>query len=167
MQIIDNKFGKFFGPSLTYTGYALMAAGLLSISYSLTSLFLIIPGLFIAFTYTGTIIDTENKRVKPYTSHFGFIRTGNWIEVNQFSRFSIEKATRGYTAYSRGSVRLDMKISDINLLLIYKEKKGKVVLNRFTKFEDARNEMDRLSEILFPGIENIKPEITVHPDSDS
>src|SRR5659263_702484 len=104
----NNNFGKFFGPSFTFTGYALIVAGLLTVSYSLTSLFLVIPGMFIAFTYTGTIIDTDNKRVKPYSSLFGFIRTGKWIEINRFSRFSIEKSTRRFTTYSRSNIRFDM-----------------------------------------------------------
>jgi hypothetical protein len=155
MELRNNNFGKFFGPSFTFTGYVLIAAGLLTMSYSLTSLFLVIPGMFIAFTYTGTIIDTENKRVKPYTKLFGFIRTGKWIDVSQFSRFSISKSTRRYTTYSRGSVRFDMNISDLNLLLMNKDGTRKVVLNKYSKFEDARREMEKLSEFFFPGEENL------------
>lgn len=150
----NNNFGKFFGPSFTFTGYALIVAGLLTVSYSLTSLFLVIPGMFIAFTYTGTIIDTDNKRVKPYSSLFGFIRTGKWIEINRFSRFSIEKSTRRYTTYSRGSVRFDMNISDINLVLLNHDGNIKVVLNKYSNFEDAQKEKEELSGILFPGDEN-------------
>jgi hypothetical protein len=160
MKPRDNKFGKFFGPSFTYTGYVLMAAGILTISYSLTSLFLLIPGMFIAFTYTGTIIDTERRRVKPYTSLFGFIRTGKWIEVDVFSRFSIARSTRKYTTYSRGNVRFDMNISDINLFLINNKRTEKVVLNKFSNFGDARTEMNELSLILFPGYEN--PDLLTH-----
>ena len=160
MELRNNNFGKFFGPSFTITGYALIAAGLLTMSYSLTSLFLVIPGMFIAFTYTGTIIDTENKRVKPYTTLFGFIRTGKWIDVSQFSRFSISKSTRRYTTYSRGSVRFDMNISDLNLLLMNKDGTRKVVLNKYSKFEDAQSEMEKLSGILFPGEENLSNKST-------
>ena len=150
----NNNFGKLFGPSFTFTGYALIVAGLLSASYSITALFLVIPGLFIAFTYTGTIIDTDKKRVKPYTSLLGFIRTGKWIEINRFSRFSIEKATRRFTTYSRGSVRFDMNISDINLVLLNHDGNLKVVLNKFSNFKDAQKEKEELSGILFPGNEN-------------
>jgi hypothetical protein len=152
----DNNFGKFFGPSFAYTGYALMIAGLLTISYSFTSLFLLIPGIFIAFTNYGTIIDTDNNKVKTYTSLFGFIRTGKWIEISRFSRFSIEKATRRYTSYSRGSVRFDMNISSINLLLINRDGKGKIILKKFNKFEDAQKEMDELEKIFFPRVDNPK-----------
>jgi hypothetical protein len=153
MSIRNNKFGKFFGPSFTYTGYALVIAGIFAISYSLTALLLILPGLFIALTYTGTMIDMGNLKVKPYTSYFGFIKSGNWQDINQFSRFSIEKSKANYTLYSRGSVRYDMNISSINLLLLSHDGSRKVVLNKFSKFEDAQKEMDELALIFFPGEE--------------
>lgn len=163
MEEINNKFGKFFGPSFTYTGYALLAAGLLAISYSLTSLVLIIPGIFIAFTYTGTIIDVRNKRVKPYTSLFGVTRTGKWIEISTFSRFSIVKSTQRYTSYSRGSVRFDMNIPGLNLMLMNREGTKKVVLNKFHTFEEAQKEMDEFSALLFPGNENLRAETEILP----
>jgi hypothetical protein len=152
MGIKNNKFGKFFGPSFTYTGYALMAAGIFAFSYSrsLTPVFLFFPGVFIAFTYTGTKIDIQNKKVKPYTSYFGFIEAGKWMETKRFSRFNIEKSKLNYTFYSRANVRFDMDISNINLLLLNHEGNEKVVLNKFSKFEDAQKEMDELSLIFFP-----------------
>ena len=135
----------------------MIAAGLVALTYSLTSLTLVIPGMFMAFTYSGTIIDIENKRIKPYIALFGIIRQGKWIDTNQFSRFSIIKATKKYTTYSRGSVRFDMSLSDIELLLMNKNGTKKVVLNRFSNFEDARKNMDELEGTLLsknniPGI---------------
>jgi hypothetical protein len=90
--------------------------------------------------------------VKPYTNLFGIIHTGNWIDISQFSRFSIIKATKKYTTYSRGSVRFDMAVSDIELLLINKNGSKKVVINKFSSFEDARREMNELKSIFFPEI---------------
>jgi hypothetical protein len=142
--------GKFFGPSASFTGYVLIGGGLIALSYSPVSLILIIPGVFMALTYTGTLLDTDNKRIKPYTSLFGLIRTGKWIDVNEFTRFNIIRATRKYTSYSRANIRFDMDISDIRLLLINKDGSGKVVINRYNKFEDAQREKDLLSSILFP-----------------
>jgi hypothetical protein len=101
-----------------------------------------------AFTYTGTIVDTDNKKVKPYTSLFGFIRTGKWIEANRFSRFKIVKSKRTYTSYSRANIRLDMNLSDIRLLLLNNNGSIKVVLNKYSNLADAQKEMNELSEIL-------------------
>jgi hypothetical protein len=146
----NNNLGKFFSPSASFAGYVLIIAGVLAISYSFVSLVLIIPGSFMAFTYTGTIIDIDNKRVKPYISLFGIFKTGKWIDINQFTRFSIVKVTNNYTSFSRANVRFDYPISNIRLLLIQKEGSLKIVINKFSKFEDARREKDGLSTILFP-----------------
>ncbi len=150
MAVFNNNLGRFFGPSQSYMGYVFIAVGIFAMSYSITALFLVIPGAFMAFTYTGTIIDTDNKRVKPYTSLFGILRTGKWINMDQFTRFNIIKSTRKYTSYSRGSVRFDMDISDIRLLLINRDGKRKVVMNKYSKFEEAQKEMEELSGIFFP-----------------
>jgi len=156
-MLLYNNHGKFFGPVQVYMGYVFIACGIFFVTYSLTTLLLLIPGAFMAFTFTGTIIDIENKKVRPYTSLFGFIRTGKWIEVSRFSRFKIMKSNRRYTSYSRANVQLDMNISDITLLLVSKDGRRKVVLNRYSNFEDARKEMDELSGMLLP--ENKIPEI--------
>ena len=100
-------------------GYVFLAFGIFAATYSLLSLTLIIPGLFMAFTYNGIMIDTVNKKVKPYTSLFGIIKTGKWINADQFTRFNIIKATKKYTTYSRANLRLDLNVSDIELLLIW------------------------------------------------
>jgi hypothetical protein len=150
MEVRNYNHGRFFGPSSSFAGYVLIAAGIIALSNSFLSIVLIIPGIFTAFTYTGTLLDTDNKRLKPYNSLFGIIRTGKWIDVKEFTRFNIIRATRKYTSYSRANVSFDMNISDIRLLLINKDGTRKVVINRYNKFENAQVEKDRLSPLLFP-----------------
>jgi hypothetical protein len=150
MPIRNNKLGKFFGPSSSYTGYVFIICGIVATTYSLLALTLLIPGFFMAFTYNGTIVDTDNKRVMPYTSIFGIFKTGKWIDTNQFTRFNIIKATKKYTSYSRANVRFDMNVSDIELLLINRNGTKKIVLNKYTNFEDAQKEMQELKGIFFP-----------------
>ena len=101
MVLRNNKHGKFFGPVQVFMGTVFIVLGLCCVIYSPGTLLLIIPGAFMAFTFTGTIIDTENKKVRPYTTLFGIIRTGKWIEVSGFSGFKIVKSNRRYTSYSR------------------------------------------------------------------
>jgi len=150
MPIRNNNLGKFFGPSSSYMGYIFIISGIVAVSYSLLGLTLLIPGFFMAFTYNGTFIDIENKRVKPYTSLFGIFKTGKWIDANQFTRFNIIKATKKYTTYSRANVRFDMNVSDIELLLINRNGSKKIVLNKYSNFEDAHKEMEELSQLLLP-----------------
>lgn len=146
----DNRFGKFFTPVQIYMGYVFIACGILFVSSSIFTLLLIIPGTFMGFTYTGTIIDTDHKMVRPYTVLFGIIRTGKWIDTDQFSRFRISKTTKKYTTYSRGSVRFDMVASDIELHLIDRNGSKKIILNKYARFEDAQKEMDKLKSVFYP-----------------
>jgi len=148
MESRNNKLGKFFGPSLSSAGYFLMGAGILTISYSFTSLALIISGAFLAFTYTGTILDIDNKRVRPYISLFGIFRTGEWVNISHASQFSIAKVANRFTSYSRANIRFDFDTSEIRLILINKDKPKKVIINKFNNFEDARREKEEISRIL-------------------
>ena len=150
MPIKNNNLGKFFGPSSSYMGYVFIISGIVAANYSLLALTLLIPGFFIAFTYNGTVIDTDNKRLRPYTALFGIFRSGKWIDANQFTRFYIIKATKKYTTYSRANVKFDMNISDIELLLINRVGSKKIVLNKYSDFEDAHKEMEELSQLLLP-----------------
>jgi hypothetical protein len=150
MVLCNNNHGKFFGPAQVYMGYTFIVLGLTCTIYSFSVLLLVIPGAFLAFTYTGTMIDFENKKVRPYTNLFGILRTGKWIEAAQFSGFKIMKSNRRYTSYSRGNVQLDMNISDISLLLINKNSTRKVLLKRYKSFEEARKGMEELKITLMP-----------------
>ena len=155
MALINNNHGKFFSPPQSYMGYVFIACGIFTCYYSLNTLFLIIPGGFLAFTYTGTLIDTDKKKVKPYTAYFGVFKSGKWIETNQFSRFKIIKSNRTYTSYSRGGVRLDINNCDLRLILLKKEGKKSVVVNVFSKLEDAQREMAELNRTLMCNPDNI------------
>jgi hypothetical protein len=151
MKVRNFNHGKFVGPSGTYTGYTLIICGLIALysSSSPTSLFLIVPGMFMAFTFSGTILDTEKKRVKTYISLFGAYNAGKWIDLNQFTRFNILKVSGNYSLYSRASVRFNMNISDIRLQLLNHDGSRKVVINKFKNFEDAQKLKDELSKVIF------------------
>jgi hypothetical protein len=151
MMVRNFNHGKFFGPSGTYTGYTLIICGLIALysSSSPTSLFLIVPGMFMAFTFSGTILDTEKKRVKTYISVFGAYNAGKWADLSQFTRFNILKVTGNYSLYSRASVRFNMNVSDIRLQLLNHEGNRKIVINKFKNFEDAQKLKDELSKVIF------------------
>lgn len=149
MNLRSYNHGKFFSPVQIYMGYVFLAVGIFCAYYSLSILILTIPGAFMAFTATGTILDPDKKRIKEYTLHFGFFRTGNWIALSQFTRFNIQRATRRYTTYSRGSVRLDTNLTDINLNLLNSNSSKKVTINRYSSFEEAQKEKEELTKIIF------------------
>jgi hypothetical protein len=148
MSIQNNNLGKVFGPSPSFAGYVMIIAGILSLSRSLWGLALIIPGAFLAFTYTGTMTDYANRRVRYYTSFFGLISTGKWTAIDQTAKLNILKVRRKMTSYSRANVRLDTEDSEIRLVMLNKNGTEKIILNRYNTFEDARKEKERITLLL-------------------
>ena len=152
MSVRNNNLGKFFGPSSSYAGYVFIACGIFASVYSLLALTLLIPGGFMSFTYNGIIIDTDKKQIKPYTALFGLYKTGKWINAGQFTRFSIIKATKKYTSYSRANVEFNLNVSDIELVLSDRNGKKKVIINKYKNFEEANKEMEELGGLILPPV---------------
>jgi hypothetical protein len=146
--------GKFFSPVQITIGYVFIGCGIFFSFYKLSALFFLIPGLFMALTYSGTVLDTDDRKFRPYTCLFGMITTGKWLPFEGFTHFIIQRATRKYTSYSRGSVRFDMNISDVKLLLANKNGSRKILIARFDNFELAQKEKEDLSLILFSSDKN-------------
>jgi hypothetical protein len=134
----------------TYMGYVLVAMGLIASTYSLTGLVLVIPGSFIAFTYSKTLIDVESRRIKYITLLFGIIPVGKWLDIKCFSQFNIVRLSQKYSTYSRGSVKLTIDNSFIRLLLTDSKSIHKIQINDFSSFEEAQKEKNELEFILFP-----------------
>lgn len=151
MAIRYYNHGKFFSTSQITVGYVFIVCGIIFSFYRLTALIFLIPGLFMAFTFTGSILDIEKKKVKSYTCLGGIITTGKWVPVNTFTHFIIQRATRKYSAYSRGSVRFDMNVSDIKLLMASHDSSQKILIARYNNFEMAQKEKEDLSLIIFGG----------------
>jgi len=140
----DNKIDNLLGSSGTFTGYSLMIFGAIATYFNITGLILVVVGMFMAFTFDGTIIDYNSGRIKSYTSFFGLIKIGEWYNINDFTKFSIYKSNRSYTTYSRANVPLTVKNSDIRLVLLNNTGKLKITINKYNSFEAARKEMSEL-----------------------
>jgi hypothetical protein len=149
-KVFIYNHGKFAGPSASFTGFALIAGGIIGLAYSISALFLIIPGALLAFTTSGTIINLKINKVKSFTAVFGLLRIGKWIDLNKFSRFNISRVTGRYDLYSRGMAHHRMNTVDIRLLLINHSGKEKLVVNKFGSFEEAQKEMEQLKKLIFP-----------------
>ncbi len=108
-MIINNKIDKVFGPSGVFAGYVLMTVGLISSFYYPTALILLVIGGYTAFTTSGTIIDTDKKRIKHYISHFGLLKSGKWLELESFTGIQISRSNISYSTFSRSNRQLDTK----------------------------------------------------------
>jgi hypothetical protein len=144
--ISDHKIDKLLGPSGAFAGFSLMIFGIIGFYFSLiiTGLILIVAGAFMAFTYDGAIIDFTSRKIKSYTCVFGLFKIGNWHSLDSFNKFRIYKSNRTYTSYSRANVQLNLKDSDIRLVLLNDDGSLKITINKYGSFEEARKEMVEL-----------------------
>ena len=152
-MVKDNKIERMMGQSGTFAGYSLIVFGAIVTYFSITGLILIVAGMFMAFTYEGTLIDSDTKRLKSYTSLFGIYKAGKWINAGDFSKFHIYRSRRSSTTYSRGNVPLTINSSDIRLALLNEDGSLKVIINKYDSFESARRDMsDLIKELKLTGL---------------
>jgi hypothetical protein len=146
MKTANNKIDKLLGPTGSFAGISMAVFGIVTIIYgsAAMTIVLLIAGSFLAFTYSGTKIDFEKRRLKSYTCLFGFISYGKWIGINEFKKFTISKSRRSYTTYSRANVPLTIKSSDVRLALLNSSGSLKITVNKYDSFESARNAMAEL-----------------------
>jgi hypothetical protein len=140
----DNRIDMFLNPSATFAGYVFLLVGTVYSFESLAGLILVIAGLFMGFTFNGTVIDFEKGRIKSYTAIFGLIKIGTWYQANVFDKFRIFRSRRSYTAFSRANIPLVIKNSDIRLVLMKSDKSLRITVNRYDSFEDARGDLVQL-----------------------
>lgn len=142
--VADHKIDTLLGPSGTFAGYSLMILGAIGTFYDLTGLIPVFAGMFMALTFDGTIIDYRLRRIKGYTCLFGILKLGKWHDIDDFTKFIIYRSSRKYTTYSRANIPLDLKSTDIRLALLNSSGNKKIIINKYSSFESARNDMTEL-----------------------
>ena len=146
-MIIDNKFEKIFGPSGTFAGYMLIIAGLITLLKGF-GIILILLGAFVSFSVSGTMLNTENRKIKYYTNLFGIFKSGKWNDLDLFREIVVRRSNRNYRTYSRSNRTLDIKQTDYRIFLITSDHRKKVPLKKFKNLDDARTEAEKFSQEL-------------------
>lgn len=159
-MIINNKLDKVFGPSGTFAGYIMIGIGVIFAFHSLGSIILIIPGAFTAFSTTGTIINTETKKVKYYTSYFGLTKTGKWLDINIFSEIRLSRSIISYRVYSRSNRQTETKKSGYRISFYSQEKKDQIPVMHCSDIQTARDEADKISSVTGLPIIEVKRKTT-------
>lgn len=150
-MIINNKIDKLFGPSGVFSGYILMAVGVISSFFYLEALALILIGAYTAFSSSGTIIDTEEMKVKHYFSHFGLLNSGKWIALDNFAAIKISKSNLSYSTFSQSNRQSDIKKIGYRISLAGQSKKKDIPVKHCKTIEDAKHEAEKYSkELDFP-----------------
>lgn len=146
-MLINNKIEKTLeGPALFF-GITLLVIGIIMIFTSIVILGIvgILIALFLFFSYSGIIIDTEKKSLKPYNCWFGIIKTGNWKSMEKYVGLTLVPMNEVYSIYSRSNRKNASVKSDYRIFLVNKSKKPSLVIKRCVNMEDAQNSMDEFS----------------------
>lgn len=147
-MIINNKIDKIFGPSGVFSGYVLIAVGVISSFFYLEAIFLIIIGAYTAFSSSGTRIDTEEKKVKHYFSHFGLFESGKWVALDNFSAIKLFKSNISYSTFSRSNRQTDIKKKGYRISLTGQTKKKDIPIMHCETVEIAKQEAENFSQKL-------------------
>lgn len=116
-MILKNKLDKSFGPSGTFAGYTLFVAGLVITYSNWGGILLIILGAFMGFSSTGTVIDTDKKRIRFSNNLFGFIPAGKWIDIDPSMKLGIKESNITWTTFSRSNRSIDTVKKDFRIAL--------------------------------------------------
>ncbi len=146
-MIINNKLDKVFGPSGTFAGYTIIVVGIIFAFHSIGSIILIIPGAFTAFSTTGTLIDTEKKKVKYYTSYFGLTKTGKWLDMNIFSEIRLSRSIISYRAYSRSNRQTETNKTGYRINFYSNSNKTRIPVMHCSDIQTARDEAEKISTL--------------------
>ncbi len=146
-MIINNKLDKVFGPSGTFAGYTIIVIGIIFAFHSIGSIILIIPGAFTAFSTTGTLIDTEKKKVKYYTSYFGLTKTGKWLDMNIFSEIRLSRSIISYRAYSRSNRQTETNKTGYRINFYSNSNKTRIPVMHCSDIQTARDEAEKISTL--------------------
>jgi hypothetical protein len=144
----NNKLDSLFGPAGVTAGIILVVAGIIMAWYSFSAIFLILIGAFTGFSYTGTMIDYDHKRLKYSNYLFGVIGTGKWQPVEPGMKLGIERYGKAYRTYSRSNRVLDIEKKDYRIFLF--DVAGKKIIPVFKSPSSrlARENLRLLSERL-------------------
>lgn len=140
----EYRLGRLFGQALIYAGYFLIVSGVIISCFSIGGLLLVLAGIFAVFTYEGTIIDFERRRLKNYICLFGWVKAGRWYSVDHFRKFTIYTKGRRSTGRSRRNAPSNLTDRNIRLALVSRDGSRKIVVNRYDTFDAARREMNEL-----------------------
>ena len=145
--MIKNRIEKPFGRGGSWTGIFIFLAGIITTYYTLAGLALVIPGAFIGFTSTGTIIDTDKRKVRNVNYIFGIFPFGKWINIEYGMKLGLKKVHRGYRTSTRAH-SLDVHTNDIRIILYSFNNKEIMALERFDSADDAKKKIGLLSNQL-------------------
>ena len=146
-MIIDNKIEKTLEGPTIFFGITLLIIGasMLFVSMLVLGIAGILISLFLFLSYSGIIIDTERKAIKPYNCWFGIVKTGSWKSLKNYIGLTLVPMNKVYSMYSRSNRQNVSVERDYRIFLVNKSKKPSLALKRCKNRDKAQKSMDEFS----------------------
>jgi len=146
-MIIDNKIERTFAGPLTILGISFLLVSLIPLLdgkwYVAIPAFII--ALFLLFTWSGVVIDTENRRFKPYYMVFGLFKRGQWISLEKYLGLTLVPMQKVYATYSQSNRKSKSASTDFRVYLVDRHKRPAFAFKKCKNAEDGKNSMDEFS----------------------
>ena len=146
-MIIDNKIEKTFSGPLVIMGITFLAVSIILILNQrwILGILSFIVACFLLFTFSGIVIDTEKRMIKPYYMVFGLMKRGKWESLEKYVGLTLVPMQKVYATFSRSNRKNSSVKSDFRVYLVNKHKKPAFPLKSCKSQEDAQNSMDEFS----------------------
>ncbi len=157
-MIIDNKIEKTLEGPTIFLGVTLLVIGVSMLFVSIWGLGIagILISLFLFFSYSGIIIDTDKKTIKSYNCWFGIIKTGSWKSLEKYIGLTLVPMNKVYSMYSRSNRQNISVERDYKIFLVDQSKKPSLALKRCKNMEKAQNSLDELAIWLHLPVYSVK-----------
>jgi hypothetical protein len=147
-MLIRNRIYNSFGPFESFAGKLIFIFGVISSFFSAYSSFLVMGGAFFGFTYFGTTIDTEKRRVRTGDVLFGIFKTGRWINIKPDMTLGVMKWNKVSQISSWSHQKISVPENSF-LIVLFKSNGGKLLtLNKKESIGQANEELFSLSDLL-------------------
>ncbi len=147
-NIIGYKLDRAFGPVGLSAGIVLIIVGIIGSIYSLPVITLVIIGAFTAFTESYAYLDVNRKRIRLSYNFFGFIRSGQWIELTPNMKIGIKKTKKSWTSYSRSNRVLNVPNIDFRLILYSFHNREIMTVKKYDTYEEAADDLEIMKDLL-------------------
>jgi hypothetical protein len=144
---IKNKLDKTFGSQMAFSGWVLLAFGVLFI-FDVMGIILVLIGFILATTTDGVCIDSQNRRLKQFSGPFGLPVIGRWENLDNYAGLTVIPWKRKLTTWSRSNRQNNITEEDYRIFLVGRNTKPAFAIKKCETKEQALAEMDKLAELL-------------------
>ncbi len=149
-MIIDNKLDLSYGPTFSASGYVLIIAGIVNgfLGGILVGMLITLLGAFAAFSYNGTLLNTEKKQYMKYSMLFGVFRIGRWENITTSHILMMGQAKKSPTAFSRSNRPRTNTKADYRIFLFDRVTKKRVDVKIVDSVRKGEDEVKKYGELL-------------------